>query len=512
MPDRVAIEQFRRRLVERGCPAARMRRYVQELADHHEDLKNAALEEGLSEAAAAARADEALGEPVALADHLAAALRRSSWWGRHPIIGFCLLPPVGIVAAVIAGLFLEFLLGKLYFTKAEIGALVDDETGFWMFQWLLAGTYYGSIALTAMLFCFLARRSASGWKWAVAACAVCSLHGYFCFLEVVPHRFTVGYLISNRLQHVTAPAIPLLVLAAAGAWRWWTKWRLAPLPVPATRGRTPVKVNPHRNRFLTPSSLIAAVLVVATVCLVVWVRTTLADWRARETKLKTEIWPAERAAVVSQLHTRQSVGETSQATTIPLKPFVNLSLQEAADPSKSGNDLAALPEGIHLFGGVPFDVQGRIQLMGDKLSGRRLFPSRVKNMPVGRKCTRIHLLHGAGFLDQKMFGMKIASLVLHYADGSRKEIAIVAGEHVLDWWGPIYITDVPETLRRPTSPGTELAWTGSNPRIQAQLPEASLRLYRSTFSNPEPDREIASIDYVSARTDAAPFLVGLTVE
>jgi hypothetical protein len=44
------------------------------------------------------------------------------------------------------------------------------------------------------------------------------------------------------------------------------------------------------------------------------------------------------------------------------------------------------------------------------------------------------------------------------------------------------------------------------------MPESSLRLYRTTFTNPQPDKEIVTMDYVSAMTEAAPFLVGLTVE
>ena len=43
-----------RRLVELGCPAGQAGRKLHELADHHEDLKLDALEEGLSEADAEA--------------------------------------------------------------------------------------------------------------------------------------------------------------------------------------------------------------------------------------------------------------------------------------------------------------------------------------------------------------------------------------------------------------------------------------------------------------------------
>ena len=107
--------------------------------------------------------------------------------------------------------------------------------------------------------------------------------------------------------------------------------------------------------------------------------------------------------------------------------------------------------------------------------------------------------------------MAIAKLILHYEDGSTGELALVSGEHLLDWWGPIR-TKTGDGFDEPKAPGTELAWAGSNAWIRRQRPEASLRLYKSTFDNPRPALAISTIDYRSTMTKAAPFLVGLTVE
>ena len=41
---------------------------------------------------------------------------------------------------------------------------------------------------------------------------------------------------------------------------------------------------------------------------------------------------------------------------------------------------------------------------------------------------------------------------------------------------------------------------------------STLRLYLSSYENPRPDVEVVSIDYVSAMTQAAPFLVAMTIE
>jgi hypothetical protein len=37
-------------------------------------------------------------------------------------------------------------------------------------------------------------------------------------------------------------------------------------------------------------------------------------------------------------------------------------------------------------------------------------------------------------------------------------------------------------------------------------------LFRKTWTNPAPDKAIASFDFISAKREAAPFLVAATVE
>jgi hypothetical protein len=144
------------------------------------------------------------------------------------------------------------------------------------------------------------------------------------------------------------------------------------------------------------------------------------------------------------------------------------------------------------------------------LKANRIYPLIRKHIPVSRKCSRIHLLHGAGhvaYMDET-----IAKLVLHYSDGSTGEIAIVSGAHLLDCWGPIYTTPVIREPLAPGSPDTELAWVGNNAGDPRKPPLLAARIYKSTFANPHPDVEISSIDYQSTLAEAAPFLIGLTLE
>jgi hypothetical protein len=59
------------------------------------------------------------------------------------------------------------------------------------------------------------------------------------------------------------------------------------------------------------------------------------------------------------------------------------------------------------------------------------------------------------------------------------------------------------------APDTVVAWTGSNKRIRRQ--RGSIHLYRTTWDNPQPDQEVASIDVFSTRTATGPFLIAVTI-
>jgi hypothetical protein len=99
----------------------------------------------------------------------------------------------------------------------------------------------------------------------------------------------------------------------------------------------------------------------------------------------------------------------------------------------------------------------------------------------------------------------VGKYVLHYADGAREELAIVVGRHVRHWWAEANEPDPYAAL-----PEGTVAWTGSNP--SAKDAKATLRLYLTSYENPHPEKEVASVEFVSAMTTAAPFLVAMTVE
>ena len=218
MPD--FIEQLRRQLVELGCPRAHVRRLVREVADHREDLKQAAQSEGLSAADAEARENSQLGDPLALAEHLMAALRRSVWCGRHSVIAFCLLPilvyPVLWTMLLLLQMALAFALGFGGDMK-KLHMALNNPVTFHHLTTVFQCMDYVAIALVALFLCWLARRSAVSLKWMVTACSVVAV---ITWGKVEPHSFSLGF---SANSHLHMPwirgAIPLLVAGASYAFQ-----------------------------------------------------------------------------------------------------------------------------------------------------------------------------------------------------------------------------------------------------------------------------------------------------
>jgi hypothetical protein len=113
-----------------------------------------------------------------------------------------------------------------------------------------------------------------------------------------------------------------------------------------------------------------------------------------------------------------------------------------------------------------------------------------------------------------MQAMDDLMLLREYA-ASRSETAFetLVSRHLRDWtfrgsprsdWA--YRKEQPPALK----PGSEVAWIGSNPFVGPK--GEKLRVYKSTFENSYPKKTVASIEYVSAKTDCAPFLLGLSLE
>jgi hypothetical protein len=187
----------------------------------------------------------------------------------------------------------------------------------------------------------------------------------------------------------------------------------------------------------------------------------------------------------------------------------------ACSIDKADNDLRELPPGTGVWSNIVFDVRGVVMLRQLSMRGYpwrwhwEQHPVRVDGIRLGNTFRRLHAFHGMlqGYHEPLVVesGMEVGHYTLHYADGSQAELPIVVGRHVRHWWAQ----EGEENPFAPLSEGT-VVWTGSNP--SAKDAKATLRLYLTSYQNPHPEKEVVTVDYVSAMTTAAPFLVAMTIE
>jgi len=88
---------------------------------------------------------------------------------------------------------------------------------------------------------------------------------------------------------------------------------------------------------------------------------------------------------------------------------------------------------------------------------------------------------------------------MRYTTGEPKEFTIRYGEHTADWTKEVDPTDTEASM---------VAWSGPSPVSD----KITLRVYKTQWTNPDPEKTIASIDFISANSDPAPFLIAITAE
>jgi len=184
---------------------------------------------------------------------------------------------------------------------------------------------------------------------------------------------------------------------------------------------------------------------------------------------------------------------------VKLAPFCNISL---VDTKKRigwlglgpGNDLSGLPKGVAVLAGVPFDLGvGRTAIIGggpaDLLSG---FGRGVAGIPVARKADKLHFLHTAAFFDKE--NKKVGEYVIRYSDGSAARVHLTYGETISAW--------------NASTPAARVrtAWRGKTASGDA------ITLHALTWTNPNPDKQIVSLDFVVTDSQAAPVLLAVTGE
>ncbi len=202
---------------------------------------------------------------------------------------------------------------------------------------------------------------------------------------------------------------------------------------------------------------------------------------------------AKRArSYYSRLHVIPPRDPAAPARLIDLSSHFTTDIKDS-DPS--------IPTGVQTLGEVLFDIRGLVQIAGNeakKVSDNP--PERIDGIAVGQKCRGLHFLHAAE--RKTLMGVHIGSYVMHYASGKSEEIRLIFGKDVLN-----FSTAENEALSASRS---QLVWVGSGPSIRNS--SHSLRMFKTDWKNPHPDDPVEKIDFISALSDASPFVAAITAD
>jgi hypothetical protein len=173
----------------------------------------------------------------------------------------------------------------------------------------------------------------------------------------------------------------------------------------------------------------------------------------------------------------------------------------------AGVNLKNLPKGIQEFDHVTFDIRGIVQLGGLSLykesdySPEELkikYPERVTGIQVNQKASEIYFLQASAWGEEN--NTEVGKYIIHYSDGSSIPISLRYMDSLRDWW---------------FKPGDEMpehasqAWIGQHDLTARNGYQISLFNYK--WKNPESDKTIESIDYISTITNVAPFLIAVSL-
>jgi hypothetical protein len=164
---------------------------------------------------------------------------------------------------------------------------------------------------------------------------------------------------------------------------------------------------------------------------------------------------------------------------------------------------STVPRGTQVCDGVTFVCDGSIRTAGLRAArDGTASPGAVLDVPVRRRGSRIHLLQSSENSRLAFVGAPYGRMILHYANGETRRFDLLYGVHGRDW------------MHRPRDPeeplldeNTTVCWSEIHPRNGFLI-----RFHHTTFSNPLPDVEIISADFVSPLHSANLSLFGLTVD
>ncbi len=167
------------------------------------------------------------------------------------------------------------------------------------------------------------------------------------------------------------------------------------------------------------------------------------------------------------------------------------------------------------LGGTSWWLNGLVQVQGEfsEAPGLNRYhqptsqdhpPSRL-DLPIKRH------FHAASWLQGTLWtgspGEPVGFLIWHYEDGTIERVPILYGVHSARFWCDEEQSRDEQLVRNLVSP----VWSEHQTREQVGV-ERQLRLYQQRWTNPHPDVQVTSLDFVAAtNSPAAPFLVAMQV-
>ena len=168
MANRVWLDEVRERLAKHALPPAYIRRFMDELSDHFQDIQ----EENMS---TDANVLSRLGEPEHVAEAAATAYRRRSFLGRHPTAAFFVFgvsPIVSLIAFEAIALCLFAL--AVWLTGEEEASNFIRKIGFVGQELapyvLTICTVVIPTVILSILYCKLAKRLCIRKRWMIVSC------------------------------------------------------------------------------------------------------------------------------------------------------------------------------------------------------------------------------------------------------------------------------------------------------------------------------------------------------
>lgn len=187
-------------------------------------------------------------------------------------------------------------------------------------------------------------------------------------------------------------------------------------------------------------------------------------------------------------------------TFLDLTPQGNDFLADGPGDPGDQNNLNRVPRGVHKLGETYFRIgDTMIHIRGEV---RPNAPQSANGIKVAARGKTLHFLHAVQ--QQAEAGVSVGDYVIHYADGSTEKIPIVYGKSLVDWWHYKDQNNGPSPAR--------IAWRGANERVEKDNQGVELRLFAVDWTNPHPEKEIATMDFVSSISKSDPFVIAVTVE